>query len=72
MIQKLFQSLIDALVPIFQHWNDGLTAFYSSFAVVESTIQDIYALFPLLPAFIVTLVSIGIFICVANIVLKVI
>lgn len=72
MIVKLFRALIDALTPVLEHFGEGVRSFYASFAVVSSTIQGVISVFPLLPAFITSLVSIGIFICVANIVLKVI
>lgn len=72
LITTLFIRLLDGLNPIFVHLGDAWSAFINSLHVVWSTITTILGISGFLPQVFVTLIGLGLFVCVANIVLKVI
>lgn len=67
-----FLSFLEGVKPIFEHLGDAWSAFNKSLNVVFSTINTVLGISNLLPQVFVTLIALGLFVCAANIVLKVI
>ena len=66
MITLLFSRLLDGLQPILIHLGDAWSAFTNSMHVVFSTITTITNLSNYLPQVFVTLIGLGLFVCIVN------